>query len=334
MDEFSALRAAFGVTAGEGLAALGQKRALADAVAPYLQRYGLTPCCHQAREVYAGMVPAGRFVLWCQVWAPPAPRGTVFVVHGYFDHAGLYRHLLAMLLARGFQVVLWDLPGHGLSSGEHAAIDDFAAYVACLRTVQAAVQAQTLAPGPWLGIGQSTGAAILATDALERPRVAPWAGLALLAPLVRPWGWHRASALHRLVHPFTRTIARRYRPNSHDAAFVAFIRRHDPLQHWQLSLVWVAAMRRWMARFKRYAPCELPTLMLQGEQDRTVDWRYNLAVMAEKFPRAQIYRHPRARHHLVNEALPIREALFAELGGFLEQRATPQATLAGERGRR
>lgn len=329
MDEFGPLREAFSSTAGKGLARLRPGSAAAETVAPYLGHYGLAPCRQKARRVYAGMVPAGAFLLWCQVWAPPAPVGTAFVVHGYFDHLGLYRHLLAMLLARGWQVVLWDLPGHGLSSGERVAIDDFATYGECLHAVQSAVAAQGLAPKPWVGVGQSTGAAILATDALGRQGAAPWAGLAMLAPLVRPWGWHRASTLHRLAAPFVSTVSRRYWPNSTDTAFVDFLRRQDPLQHWELSLVWVSAMRRWMARLPAYPPSALPALMLQGEEDQTVDWRYNLAVLGEKFPRAEVYHQPEARHHLVNEAPPIREALFAELGDFLDRLAAPAGADAG-----
>lgn len=322
MNEFDALKAAFCHAADVRLVPLSPGSAEARAVEPYFNRYGLAPLWRGARQVYAGFIESGRFSLWCQVWAPPNPVGTAFVMHGYFDHLGLYRHLLAELLARGWQVVLWDLPGHGLSSGERATIDDFETYRHCLHVVQATLTAQALAPAPWVGIGQSTGASILATDALRLQDDAPWTGLILLAPLVRPRGWHQASALHRLVSPFVRAVPRRYRPNSTDAAFVAFLRQQDPLQPGQLSLAWVSAMRRWMPQLLAQSPRSLPVLMIQGEQDHTVDWPYNLSVLAKKFPRAEVYRHPLARHHLVNEAEPIREALFARLVSFLDERVT------------
>jgi alpha-beta hydrolase superfamily lysophospholipase len=78
-------------------------------------------------------------------------------------------------------------------------------------------------------------------------------------------------------------------------------------------------MRRWMPQLLAQPPSTLPVLMIQGEQDHTVDWPYNLDVLAKKFPRAEVYRHPLARHHLVNEAEPIREALFARLERFLDE---------------
>lgn len=284
----------------------------------YLGHYGLAPLLLEHVGLYVGFVDAGDFRLWTQVWSPAQPVGTAFVVHGYFDHLGLYRHLLERLLDRGWRVVLWDLPGHGLSSGPRAAIADFEDYGSCLHRLQHHLEEEGLAPRPWLGVGQSTGAAILATDALSRGDDGQWAGLALLAPLVRPWGWNQSSWLHRLIGPFVHSIPRRFRANSTDADFADFLREHDPLQPERLTMEWVSAMRRWMPRLLALPPCSVPTLILQGEQDMTVDWEWNLAVLERKFTNAEILRHPEARHHLVNEAEPIRHILFDALDRFLD----------------
>nr|WP_163501569.1 alpha/beta hydrolase [Halomonas socia] len=285
----------------------------------YLAHYQLAPLLDDHVALHVGYLDARGFRLWTQVWTPSTPRGTAFVVHGYFDHLGLYRHLLERLLAQGWRVVLWDLPGHGLSSGERATIDDFDDYGECLAALQAQLDHQGLIPKPWVGIGQSTGAAILATDALRHGKASAWQGLALLAPLVRPLGWPQSSWLHRLASPFITTLPRKYRPNSSDSDFTAFLREADPLQADYLTLTWVSAMRRWMPQLIALPTSQLPVLILQGEQDLTVDWAWNLEVMTRKFPRARIHRHPEARHHLVNEAEPIRQVLFDELSVFLDE---------------
>ena len=288
-------------------------------LAEYLAHYSLAPLLSEHVGLYVGYISTQRYQLWTQVWSPATPIGTVFVVHGYYDHLGLYRHLLERLLARNWRVVLWDLPGHGLSSGQRAYIDDFDDYLDCLHALQNQLKARGLATKPWLGIGQSTGAAILATDALSQNGAGHWAGLALLAPLVRPTGWPQTGWLHTLVGPFMRTLPRRFAPNSTDAEFAAFLRDEDPLQPGHLSLHWVSAMRRWMPRLLAQQPSPLPTLILQGEQDVTVDWEWNLAVLESKFSNARIHRHPTARHHLVNEAEPIRTVLFAALDDFVAE---------------
>lgn len=319
MHNFHRLESLFRQAAGHSsLLLLRQGDAFTDAANDYFCHYGLETLRASASDVYAGFIDTGRFALWCQVWSPAVPTGTAFVVHGYFDHLGLYRHLLNCLLAQGWRVVLWDLPGHGLSSGPRAEIEDFDDYQHCLIHLQTVLQAQQMAPKPWLGVGQSTGAAILATDALTRREVSGWSGIVLLAPLVRPWGWSQTSWLHLIASPFVKELPRKYRPNSNDAQFTDFLRHHDPLQPECLSVVWVTAMRRWMPRLLALQPNPLPTLILQGEQDLTVDWEWNLGVLAQKFPNAEIHRHPDARHHLVNEAEPIRQALFEALDHFVD----------------
>lgn len=303
---------------GEGLVATAAP-AMATTLERYLAHYRLDVLLTEGVTLHAGNIETPRFRLWTQVWRPPRPRGTAVVVHGYYDHLGLYRHLLELLLEIELTVVLWDLPGHGLSSGDRADIDDFADYGDCLRTLQQHLSEAGLAQGPWVGVGQSTGGAILATDALSRGDDGHWSALVLLAPLVRPWGWTRAAWVHRLVSPFVSSVPRKFRANTNDDDFATFLREQDPLQPVRLPTGWVSAMRRWMPRLMQLPPCQLPTLILQGEKDLTVDGPWNLAVLGKKFPGAHICCHPQARHHLVNEAEAIRLDLFAEVRQFLEQ---------------
>lgn len=90
-------------------------------------------------------------------WLPKEPRGTTFLVHGYFDHLGLYGHLIEHLLARGQAVVAFELPGHGLSGGEPLAIDSFGDYQ---RVLSDLLQRCRHFPKPFNAVGQSTGGAV------------------------------------------------------------------------------------------------------------------------------------------------------------------------------
>lgn len=284
----------------------------------YLEHYGMAPLLTERAGLEVGYLDTRGYRLWTQVWSPPTPVGTAFVVHGYYDHLGLYRHLIDRLLTHGWRVVLWDLPGHGLSSGARATINDFDEYGDCLRSLQVQLMARGLAPRPWLGVGQSTGASILATDALRHGGEDHWSGLALLAPLIRPRGWLQSSLVHSLVGPFVHSVPRRFTNNSNDTDFAAFLRKSDPLQPNRLPVEWVSAMRRWIPQLLALPASQIPTLILQGEQDQTVDWQWNLKILTEKFPHADVYRQPVARHHLVNEAEPIRHELLNALGHFID----------------
>ena len=58
---------------------------------------------------------------------------SLLILHGYYDHVGLYRHVVEWGLRMGFAVLACDLPGHGLSSGARASINEFVEYQAVLQ---------------------------------------------------------------------------------------------------------------------------------------------------------------------------------------------------------
>jgi len=277
------------------------------ALQDYWRHYGLAPA-HSA-----GLLRVAGYDIACQVFVPEQAVGSCFLVHGYFDHLGLYRHAIAALLAQGYAVVGFDLPGHGLSSGEPGVVGSFFDYHGVLHHVVAACE--TL-PRPWVALGLSTGAAIVATySLLSRQR--SFEHQLLLAPLVRPRAWLAGMLAYPLLNPVVRRLPRRYADTSTDEAFKAFLRR-DVLQPRHLPLRWVGALRAWQRWLLAQAPSEQPTLLLQGEQDRTVDWRYNVRVLQRLFPRTQLHTYSQARHHLVNEAPAIREAVLKDIAHYLD----------------
>lgn len=235
-----------------------------------------------------------------------APRGGAVVVHGYYDHVGLYGHLIRHLLGRGFTVLAYDQPGHGLSTGARASIDSFDSYVDALQAVLAADPAPR--PTPCIGVGQSMGGAVL-MERLMRPAIAPFDKTVLLAPLVRPRGWPLARLALAVAKPFVSEVARGAPRNSQDTAFLAFL-RGDPLQTWTLPLQWAAALAAWMRRFEAYPPTGASVIVIQGDRDATVDAPHNLAIIRRLFD-VDLKRLPTARHHLVNEAAAVRRQLLA-----------------------
>lgn len=262
-----------------------------------------------------GRFNAGGYEIVSQVWWPDAPPvATLFVIHGFYDHMGLYRHVIEWGLNRGFVVIACDLPGHGLSSGERASIDDFAQYQAVLQGLF--IEAQSLQlPLPWHLCGQSTGGAIVLDHLLRYGEQSPAQGKAiLLSPLVRPkdWGWSKLS--YYLLRPFVKGIARRFSENSNDPAFLPFLQA-DPLQPLRLPTAWVGALARWIPRIENASPSARQPLVVQGQADKTVDWQHNLEVLKTRFNQPRVLLLPEARHHLANETAAIREQYF----GFLDQ---------------
>ncbi len=270
-----------------------------------------------------GYQQSGQFKLATHYFQPKqrASLARVLIVHGYFDHAGLYGHLIRFCLERDCSVMVYDLPGHGLSTGEPGEIDDFHEYVRVLSDLVDIYGKHGKLPLHI--IGQSTGCAII-MEYLRFRRFSeadnPFASILLLAPLVRPEQWKRILFYYRWFSPLVKSVKRIFMDCSHDREFLQFMREKDPLQHRRVPINWVASLIRWEKQFSLSAELNLSPVVIQGEQDTTIDWRYNMGVIRNKFNRPLIKLLPEARHHLVNESKPIREQVFSVLADFLPGR--------------
>jgi len=175
----------------------GQMQQESAAFAAYRHFYGMD---FAHTSMHGGLLAVAAYQLVAQLWQPASPRGTLVFLHGYYDHMGLYRHLIGWALAQGFAVLSCDLPGHGLSSGARADIGDFAEYQAVLQELLAQA-AQLELPKPWHLFGQSTGGAIV-LDYLLRNAVRQEVGRSILfAPLIRPRAWLLSKLAWRLLSP-------------------------------------------------------------------------------------------------------------------------------------
>ncbi len=259
-------------------------------------------------------------------WRVARPRGTVVVVHGLFDHIGLYQLLIRHCLQQGLDILALDLPGHGLSDGPPTVIDRFDDYADVVGALVNRWQQSVMSrPERLFGVGQSTGAAVLMTEVFNTNGPPPYHRLVFLGPLVQPARWRLGQLAFRLVGSIISDIPRRLDiANSHDAEFHNFLNFHDPLQSRSLSLRWVAALDHWVTNFKNQPVSEIPVLIVQGTDDRVVDWQQNLPAIQAHFSRHQVNIIEGARHHLVNEAEPWRSAIFSSVSQFLRERSGGQ----------
>ncbi|MBN7771094.1 alpha/beta hydrolase [Marinobacter daepoensis] len=290
----------------------------------YCRFYGLDLWVEHPQVAYhQGYIKADQHEVMVHYFRLPdggRSKGTVFILHGYFDHVGLYTQLIDRCLGAGFDVLAYDQPGHGLSSGTPAAIGSFLEYQAVLSEVMARVSNKVR--GPWYAVGQSTGGAILIDYLLSNhhsQETSAFRKVVLLAPLVRPMGWLGAKVLHSLVKPFLTRWRRAFGANSGNTRFLQFLREHDPLQARAVHVDWVTALRQWVPHIESARPVNFPVTVVQGEKDLTVDWQHNLRIIRNKFSSVKERRIPDGRHHLVNEAQDLQATVFnAIIDTFLE----------------
>ncbi len=297
------------------LSPLADARVAAPAALGFWSDYGLAAKTLSPDVHYrAGTVTSADFTLVAHSWEQPGATCNLLIVHGYFDHSGLYGRLIENGLARGCNVLAFDLPGHGLSSGDRGVIGNFREYGDAIAAVMAAAGLPHL---PWWVMAQSMGAAALIEYA--RGYEWPFRAAVLLAPLVRPAGWFGIVAAHRLIGRVVSSVRREFAENSSDADFLDLVKA-DPLQSRRVPVAWVSALRHWVRSLPRDGLGVGPALVIQGDDDGTVDWRYNLPVIERLFPGSRIERVPGGGHHLANEASGLRDRYLQVANAYVARR--------------
>ena len=288
----------------------------------YLSFYQLDIACKQ-HHYYAGFLSVQSQNIATQIWKAHTERvGTVFIYHGLFDHTGLFNHLIDALLADGFTVVSIDFPGHGLSSGSKKLVYNFSEYADLIDSVVNQLTGWLIDEKDRLFfVGQSTGAAAVVSYCLKygEQRVAR---SVLLAPLVRTTGWLKIRILYTLLNRILHFVPRSFSAGSNDPRFNYFLTACDVMQTRKISVRWVGAMLNWDRFLKdsvsRGARLSIPTLLVQGNRDTTVDAVYNVPFLEGFNDSLAVEWVNGAMHHLVNESPEIRAPLFRKIAAFLK----------------
>lgn len=253
--------------------------------------------------------------VWGQVFLPTSPVGTLFLVHGYFDHAGILKNLIEYGLTQGFAIAVFDLPGHGLSSGDRGAIGSFSEYVSVLKTFINEYSEDL--PPPFHLITHSTGGSI-AYEYLNQTKCIDFDKIVLLAPLVHNAHWFLSTIGYHLAKPFTDTLKRTYRRNSSDEQFLEFSRK-DPLQNNYLSIRFLDALHTWNKKIEKYDTISKPVLVIQGTDDIIVDWEYNLNFLKSKIDGLEVELVNKANHHLINESKELRQQVLHRIFEYIDE---------------
>ncbi len=273
----------------------------------YLSFYGFP----RAEKILAGLSGSERQKLFVLVMEPARTRGTVILLHGYMDHSGNMTHPARALLNSSYRVVLFDLPGHGLSDGKRGGISDFSLYGRALLDVQAMVRDRF--GGPLHFVGHSTACAACYEALREYPR--SFDRIVFAAPLVRPSWWWAIRAGY-FLYPFLSEVPRSFADYSGDeeyGEYLRFLSEKDPLQEKSIPREWVGALIIWNDRLKDGSVPAEEVLIIQGDNDSALDWNWNLEFLREKLPGCRVEMVPGGKHVLFNESEQRRQAVLERM---------------------
>lgn len=279
------------------------------------------------------------------LWQPPgAQAGTVLLFQGRTEYAEKYGPAAAEFAAMGYQTLVPDWRGQGLSDRllpdrlvGH--IDDFAQYQHDVATMRAFALDMDL-PRPWFVLGHSMGGCIALRalqEGLEARAVgfsAPMFGIAI-HPLVRPLARPLGALLTGLGqgHRFAPGTGAQSYVASHsppdnalteDAQMYAFmrdqLRAHPELGLGGPSCGWVHAALRESQAVSGAALPALPCHCALGTAETIVDSARIRATIA-RWPGATLALVPGGRHEVMMETPPRRRQFYDALGQLFARAA-------------
>jgi alpha-beta hydrolase superfamily lysophospholipase len=278
----------------------------------YLQYYNLD--CRKVEHRYE-FFSSGKEEVFIQSFNPASPAAICFVLHGYLDHAGSVSNLINHLTSKGYQVIAYDLQGHGLSAGYRGAISTFKDYVEVFGEVLKRYTVKNTLPV--YAIAHSTGGAILIDHLLRFGSFFEKA--VLVSPLIRSYNWHLSKAGLLLLHRLIEKLPRFYKRNSSNRLYLQSVKK-DPLQHRKIPVGWFKALLEWNAQLPEYPDSNQKIMVIQGDNDTTVDWKFNLEFIRSKFPNSEVRMVKGGKHQLLNERQELLKETFNLLDAYLDKK--------------
>jgi alpha-beta hydrolase superfamily lysophospholipase len=274
-----------------------KKREFSKLEESYFSFYGLNEI---VGEHFFGSLPSLNENIAVHYFRQADSSKTAIIMHGYYTHAG-YTILLAKHLASlGYNLICYDMMGHGLSTGDRLEVDSFTQYTDHLIDVLEFFKRKECENHKLYSFGHSTGAVPIFDAALRKLELGLEKSF-LLAPLIRTNHYKLSRISFMATKRFIPQIKRKFRRSSHDEGFLNFI-VNDPLQDSFIPSSWLNALFTWNDEFEKFSSGEQDIIVIQGDQDGTVEWQTNLDTIRKKFTNSKIYMIEDAEHQLMNES--------------------------------
>lgn len=150
-------------------------------------RTEFSPNRHETNQAFDTFISSQNIKLFVRRWTSTTykvPRGVIIIFHGFGGHGEYYVLLADQLIGQGFEVLVFDYPGHGLSEGKRGELNDLRVILAdCKKFILETVQKYSKVP--LFLCGESMGGTVLANLLVSEPELPPIKGIIFFAPGVK-----------------------------------------------------------------------------------------------------------------------------------------------------
>jgi alpha-beta hydrolase superfamily lysophospholipase len=178
--------------------------------------------------------------LFFQTWTNENPTGTLVVTHGLSEHSECYSHFAEGMVGKGWDVLAWDLRGHGRSEGKRGFVEsfeDFSRDLACL--VEVLQRDKAIQKKPMVLVGHSMGGLTVFRTLIDYGNMgaaaaclsSPQLGISMPVPKIKDMA---AKVIVNIVPRMTMYNEVRYEDLTHDKAILRTYPA-DPLRHEKIS---------------------------------------------------------------------------------------------------
>jgi alpha-beta hydrolase superfamily lysophospholipase len=259
--------------------------------------------------------------LFYQTWTPEKIRGTLLITHGLAEHSECYNHIAKPLAETGWQVLAWDLRGHGRSDGKRGFVLSLDSYLQDLHELFANVLLRkTISAKNLVMFGHSMGGLIsIRYNQMHLPQISalclssPALGLSMKVPKIK-------EALARFAIKWLPTLTLhneiKYEDLTRDAEM---LKSHagDALRHDKVSPgLFLSMLDNFALADQQVDRLSLPLLMQLSGDDRLVSTQASLDFF-EKVPAKQkkVHVYSDSLHEIFNDR--DRDQVLSDLEKFI-----------------
>lgn len=265
--------------------------------------------------------------LFYQCWMNPSARATLVLTHGMGEHSEAYATSARDICNLGWNVIAWDLRGHGRSAGKRGHVDHFTDFTSDLSQFLLFLQKNGKLEQPFALVGHSMGGLITLKYLIDETKdgssddpkpsacvlSSPLLDLALQVPAVKEAA---AKALAKLWPSLTLSNEIKHTDLTRDPEWLKTYDK-DSLRHEKISAALYQGMVATMADVNENASAiQLPILIEAAGHDRIVSFEAEKTAFAKiSSAKKELIVYPESYHEIFNDL--DREKAFRDLDRFL-----------------